>query len=94
MDQSHTKSRSRDEYRTVSVFRPVAALVDTLWQPHLATAIQVERQVFTGDTTTGLLRRGGEAAFYVRNTIVAIKPVATAIRANWESKPRRTVLDT
>jgi hypothetical protein len=82
-DHGNTKGRSRDERRTVSVFDPAGALANTSWHPCLATVIRVEREVFTRNATTGLLRRTGETAFYVCNATIAADPAATAIRAHW-----------
>ena len=80
---SHDKGRNRDECRTVAVFDPANELADTGW-PHVAAIIRVERRVYTRNTTTGLLRRSTETAFYVANTPVTAARAAEAIRAHWK----------
>ncbi len=67
---SHDKSRNRDERRTVTVFEPASTLADTDWHPHMAALIRVERDVYTRNAKTGLLRHSSETAFYVSNTPV------------------------
>ncbi len=59
-------------------------LVDTDWHPHVAAIIQVERQVYTRNAKTGLLRHSAETAFYVANTPVTATRAAEAIRAHWQ----------
>ena len=80
---SHDKGRNRDERRTVTVFDPADVLVDTDWHPYVAAIIQVERQVYTRNAKTGLLRHAAETAFYVANTPVTATRAAEAIRAHW-----------
>jgi predicted transposase YbfD/YdcC len=80
---SRDHGRNRDESRTVSVFDPADTLADTDWHPHIAAIIRVEREVFTRDPKTGLLRHASEIAFYVSNTSITATRAATAIRAHW-----------
>ena len=61
--RSHDKGRNRDERRTVAVFEPANTLADTDWQPHVAAIIRVERDVYTRNAKTGLLRHSAETAF-------------------------------
>jgi hypothetical protein len=56
--RSRDKGRNRDESRTVTVFDPAGKLADTDWHPHVAAIIRVEREVFTRNARTGLLRHG------------------------------------
>ena len=49
----------------------------------MAAIIRVERDVYTRNTKTGLLRHSAETAFYVSNTPVAATCAAEAIRAHW-----------
>ncbi|MBV8401176.1 MAG: hypothetical protein JOZ17_20950 [Acetobacteraceae bacterium] len=49
----------------------------------MATVIGVEREVFTRNSKTGLLRHTTETAFYVSNRPVAAARAAEAIRAHW-----------
>ena len=58
-------------------------LADTDWHPHVAAIIRVERQVYTRNAKTGLLRHSAETAFYVANTPVTAARAAEAIRAHW-----------
>jgi len=81
---SHDKGRNRDERRTVTVFEPVNKLADTDWRPHVAAIIQVERDVYTRNAKTGLLRHSAETAFYVSNRPVTAARAAEAIRAHWK----------
>ena len=81
--RSHDKGRNRDERRTVAVFDPADTLADTDWHPHVAAIIRVERDVYTRNTKTGLLRHSAETAFYVANTPVTATRAAEAIRAHW-----------
>ena len=71
---SHDTARSRDERRTVTVSGP-AALASTDWEPHVAAIFQVEREVYTRISKSGLLRHSAETAFYVSSMPI------TAIRA-------------
>jgi predicted transposase YbfD/YdcC len=80
---SRDHGRNRDESRTVSVFDPADTLADADWHPHIAAIIRVEREVFTRDAKTGLLRHASEIAFYVSNTSITATRAATAIRAHW-----------
>ncbi len=80
---SHHKGRNRDERRTVTVFDPADSLVDTDWHPHVAAIIRVERDVYTRNAKTGLLRHSSEMAFYVANTPVTAARAAEAVRAHW-----------
>ena len=79
---SRDHGRNRDESRTVSVFDPADTLADTDWHSHVAAVIRVERDVFTRDAKTGLLRRASETAFYVANTPIIAARAAAAIRAH------------
>jgi predicted transposase YbfD/YdcC len=81
--RSHDKGRNRDERRTVTVFDPANKLADTDWHPHVAAIIRVERNVYTRNAKTGLLRHSTETAFYVSNTPVTAPRAAQAIRAHW-----------
>lgn len=83
MDQSHTQGRNRDERRTVSVFDPANDLADTPWQLYVAAVIRVEREVFTRNPATGMLRRTTERAFYVCNAPATAERAAAAIRGHW-----------
>jgi len=80
---SRDHGRNRDESRTVSVFDPAGTLADTDWHSHVAAVIRVERDVFTRDAKTGLLRHASETAFYVANTPIIAARAAVAIRAHW-----------
>ena len=81
---SHDRSRNRDERRTVTVFEPADRLAGTDWHPHVVAVIRVERDVYTRNTATGLLRHSAETAFYVSNTPVTATRAAEAIRAHWK----------
>ena len=81
--RSHDKGRNRDERRTVTVFDPACGLADTDWQPHVAAVICVERDVYTRNAATGLLRHTAETAFYVANTPLTAARAAEAVRAHW-----------
>ena len=81
--RSRDKGRNRDESRTVTVFDPTDKLADTDWHPHVAAIIRVEREVFTRNAGTGLLRHATETAFYVSNTPVTATRAAKAVRAHW-----------
>ncbi len=50
---SHDRGRNRDGRRTVTVFDPSDSLADTDWHPHVATVIQVERDVYTATPRPG-----------------------------------------
>jgi len=80
---SHDKGRNRDERRTVAVFNPSGMLADTDWHPHIAAVIKVERDVYTRNAKTGLLRHSAETAFYVSNTPLTATHAAEAVRAHW-----------
>ncbi len=80
---SHDKGRNRDERRTVTVFDPNGMLAETGWHPYVAAIIRVERDVYTRNAKTGLLRHSAETAFYVANTPVTAARAAEAIRAHW-----------
>jgi predicted transposase YbfD/YdcC len=80
---SRDRGRNRDESRTVSVFDPADTLADTDWHRHIAAVIRVERDIFTRDAKTGLLRHASEIAFYVANTPISVACAAAAIRAHW-----------
>ena len=80
---SRDKGRNRDESRTVTVFDPAGKLADTDWHPHVAAIIRVEREVFTRNAGTGLLRHATETAFYVANRPLTATRAAEAIRAHW-----------
>jgi len=81
--RSHDKGRNRDERHTVTVFEPANMLADTDWHPHVAAIIRVERDVYTRNAKTGLLRHSAEMAFYVANTPMTAARAAEAIRAHW-----------
>jgi hypothetical protein len=80
---SRDNGRNRHESRTVSVFDPADRLADTDWHPHVAAVIRVEREVFTRNAKTGLLRHATETAFYVSNTPLTATRAADAVRAHW-----------
>ena len=82
--QSHDKGRNRDERRTVTVFEPANTLADTDWHAHVAGIIRVERDVYTRNTKTGLLRHSSETAFYVSNAPVTATRAAEPVRAHWK----------
>ena len=63
---------------------PANTLADTDWHPHVAAIIRVERDVYTRNAKTGLLRHATETAFYVSNTPVSAARAADAIRAHWK----------
>jgi len=65
------------------VFDPADILADTDWHPYVATVIRVERDVYTRNAKTGLLRHSAETGFYVSNTPVTATRAAEAIRAHW-----------
>jgi hypothetical protein len=69
--------------RAVTVFDPAGKLADTDWHPHVAAIIRVERDVFTRNARTGLLRHSTETAFYVSNAPITATRAAEAIRAHW-----------
>ncbi len=81
--RSHDNGRNRDESRTVTIFDPADKLADTDWLPHVAAIIRVERQVFTRNAATGMLRHTTETAFYVTNRPITATRAANAIRAHW-----------
>jgi len=83
VDHSRTTGRNRDERRTVSVFNAAGELANTPWQSCVAAVIQVEREVFTRNPATGLLRKTAERAFYVCSASLAAERAAWAIRAHW-----------
>ena len=58
-------------------------MAGTDWQPHVAAVIRVERDVYTRNAATGLLRHAAETAFYVANTPMTAARAAEAIRAHW-----------
>ncbi len=71
---SHDKGRNRDGRRTVTVFDPSGALADTDWHPYVAAIIQVERDVHTRNTKTGLLRHSAETTFHVAKVLRKPRP--------------------
>jgi hypothetical protein len=81
--QSRDTGRNRDERRTVAVFDSADTLADTDWHPHVAAIIRVEREVYTRNPKTGLLRHSAETAFYIANTPLTAARAADAIRAHW-----------
>ena len=83
VEHSHTQGRNRHERRTVSVFDPADTLAATPWQLYVAALIRVEREVFTQNPATGLLRKTAESALYVCNAPVSAERAAAAIRAHW-----------
>ncbi len=50
----------------------------------MATIIRVERNVYTRNAKTGLLRHAAETAFYVSNRPVTAARAAQAVRAQWK----------
>ena len=80
---SYDKGRNRDERRTGAVFDLTNKLAGTDWHPHVAAIVRVERNVYTRNIITGLLRRSTETAFYVSNTPVTATRAAKAVRAHW-----------
>ena len=50
----------------------------------MAAIIRVERNVYTRNAKTGLLRYSTETAFYVSNTPVTAARAAEAIRTHWK----------
>ena len=66
------------------MFDPANKLADTEWHPYVATIIRVERDVYTRNAKTGLLRHSAEMAFYVSNKPVTATRAAKAIRAHWK----------
>jgi predicted transposase YbfD/YdcC len=80
---SRDTGRNRDERRTVTVFDPADTLADTDWHPHVAAIIRVEREVYTRNAQTGLLRHSAEAAFYIANKPLTAARAADGIRAHW-----------
>ena len=66
------------------MFDPANKLADTDWHPYVATIIQVERDVYTRNAKTGLLRHSAETAFYVSSKPVIAAHAAEAIRAHWK----------
>ncbi|MGI4946851.1 MAG: ISAs1 family transposase [Janthinobacterium lividum] len=81
---SHDKGRNRDERRTVTVFAPIYKLADTDLQPQVAAIVRIERDVYTYNAKTGLLRHSAETAFYVPNTPITAARGAEVIRAYWK----------
>jgi hypothetical protein len=65
------------------VFDPANRLAGTDWHTHVAAIIRVERQVFTRNSKTGLLRHASETAFYISNTPLDAPRAADAIRGHW-----------
>ncbi len=59
-------------------------MVDTDWHPYVAVIIRVERDVYTRNAKTGLLRHSSETAFYVANTPMTAIRAAEAVRAHWQ----------
>lgn len=80
---SRERGRNRHERRTVAVFDPVDGLADDNWRAHVAAIVCVEREVFTRNAKTGLLRRASETAFYIANAPLTASRAATAVRAHW-----------
>ena len=74
--RSRGHGRNRDESRTVSVFDPADKLANTGWHSHITAIIRVEREVFTRDAKTGLLRHASETAFYVSNVPITASRAA------------------
>ena len=58
-------------------------LADTDWHPHVAAIIRVEREIYTRNAKTGLLRHSAETALYIANTPLTAARAADAIRAHW-----------
>jgi len=49
----------------------------------VAAVIRVERDVYTRNAKTGLLRHSSETAFYVSNTPITATRAAETVRAHW-----------
>ena len=81
--QSHDTGRNRDETRTVTVLDATDKLAGSDWHNHVAAIIRVERNVFTRNSKTGLLRHSSEIAFYISNKLLDAPRAAVAIRAHW-----------
>lgn len=65
------------------MFDPAGILAGTEWEPHVAAIIRVERDVFTRNAATGLLRQTAETAFYAASAMVSAARAAPAIRGHW-----------
>ena len=72
--------RNRHETRTITVFDATAAVAETEWEPHVATIIQVERDVIVRQADTGFWKRSLETSIYLSNRPVVAKIAANAIR--------------
>jgi hypothetical protein len=77
------KKRNRHETRTIAVFDVSPALAGTEWEPYLAAAIQVERQVHAFQPATGCWKTSIETSFYLSNRAIDANLAADAIRKHW-----------
>lgn len=67
----------------MTVFDATGKLADSEWQPHVATIIQVERNVLTYSSKTGGWKRSLETACYVSNASLDAVRATNAIRGHW-----------
>jgi len=81
---AHLASTGQNHCAEVLVFDPANKLADTGWHPHVVAIVRVERNVYTRNAKTGLLRQSTETAFYVANTPVTAARAAEAVRAHWK----------
>jgi predicted transposase YbfD/YdcC len=81
---SRDKARGRDERRAVTVFDATDKFAGTDWHGHIDAIIRVQRDVYTRDSKTGLLRPTRETAFYAGNTTPTAARAAGAIRGHWK----------
>jgi predicted transposase YbfD/YdcC len=77
------KKRNRHETRTIAVFDVSPALAGTEWEPYVAAAIQVERQVHAFQPATGCWKTSIETSFYLSNRAIDANLAADAIRKHW-----------
>lgn len=75
-------NRNRHEIRTAAVFS-AKALKHTEWASYAAAIIEVERQVLTFQSATGLWKESIETSFYLSNRPIAAARAADAIRKHW-----------
>jgi predicted transposase YbfD/YdcC len=81
---SRTRGRNRDERRTVSVFDIGDKLASTDWQPYVKSIIRVDRDCYTRNSKTGLLKQTTETAFYAGNATFTAIRAAEAVRGHWK----------
>jgi hypothetical protein len=77
------KKRNRHETRTIAVFDMAPALAGTEWEPYVAAAIQLERQVHSFQPATGCWKTSIETSFYLSNRVIDANLAADAIRKHW-----------